>query len=392
MTQFNRNLSGIVPPMLLLDVARRNPDSEFAINYLQTLVETQKLWTSSAARKGQIHRFKMDEDIIRRFRLGEITLAQAARQVYDAQNKQRRPGVRARFEDDAAHKDAVINACYEYLGIIRDYYWKVHGRNSIDANGMLMKAICHYGKDYLNAFWDSEYMTMGDGDGVLFATFVLLNVIAHEMAHGVTEHAVPGGIDYWGMAGATNEFLSDVGGANVESWHEGVNAKNYHWLIGKGLWVPAPAGSKAVRRALRDMLNPGTAYNDPRLGKDPQPAHMDQYWKGSGDNGGVHINSGILNRMYALFARSIEGETWEETIGKADRIFYAARPNFGNRPSFYQVVYWATEACAIYSGAEEKTLRDKLTAAAAAVGLKGSKVAVDDITPVAADDDLIVVE
>jgi Zn-dependent metalloprotease len=66
------------------------------------------------------------------------------------------------------------------------------------------------------------------------------------------------------------------------------------------------------------MKEPGTAYDDPQLGKDPQPGHMDHYVKTGRDNGGVHINSGIPNRAFYLAAAEIGGNTWE----KAGKIWY----------------------------------------------------------------------
>lgn len=360
----NRHTDGIIPGGMLLRLARRNPSLP---GLSRTIGRTHDLWLGSDARTSQLFRFINNGGKGDRF-------------LYDAQNGSSRPGVLARGEGDAATGDIVIDNGYDFHGIIRDYHMAVHGRNSIDANGMALKGICHFEDAYNNAFWDGTYMTYGDGDKIIFLTFMLLNVAAHEMGHGITEYAVPGGIDYYGMGGAINEHLSDVDGCSVESWHLKQAAAAYHWLIGNGLWVPAPAGSTAVRRALRDMLNPGTAYNDPRLGKDRQPGHMKDYVRTSSDNGGVHINSGIPNRMFALFARSLEGNTWDDTTGKAAKIWYAARPNLGNKPSFGQLAYWALEACARFPG-EEKVLRAKLQTAIDGVGVKADKKAIDTLTP-----------
>ena len=73
-------------------------------------------------------------------------------------------------------------------------------------------------------------------------------------------------------------------------------------------------------RGLRDMAAPGTAYDDPRLGQDPQPDHMDGYVETTDDNGGVHINSGIPNRAFHLAAVAIGGTSLEG----AGQIWYAA--------------------------------------------------------------------
>jgi Zn-dependent metalloprotease len=66
-------------------------------------------------------------------------------------------------------------------------------------------------------------------------------------------------------------------------------------LIGEGIWAKGIHG-----KALRSMKAPGTAYDDPRIGRDPQPAHMDGYVDTDDDNGGVHINSGIPNHAFYL--------------------------------------------------------------------------------------------
>jgi len=80
------------------------------------------------------------------------------------------------------------------------------------------------------------------------------------------------------------------------------------WLIGAGLFTTAVTGV-----ALRSMKDPGSAYNDPQIGKDPQPKNMANYLDITEDNGGVHINSGIPNYAFYLAATSIGGNAWEKT-------------------------------------------------------------------------------
>jgi Zn-dependent metalloprotease len=66
------------------------------------------------------------------------------------------------------------------------------------------------------------------------------------------------------------------------------------------------------------MKDPGSAYDDPVLGKDPQPGHMNDYVQTSDDNGGVHLNSGIPNRAFYELAMRLKGCAWE----KAGHIWY----------------------------------------------------------------------
>lgn len=375
MNKFNRNLDGFVPSVLLRDVAARTELLAPAL----TIPFTQKLWLASPARRSELHRFLNSN-------------GKSRKEIYDAEHNESLPGKRARFEEDAVSSDKLVNNSFDFFLGIDKYYREVHGRNSYDANGATWKGVVHFGVDYDNAYWNSSEMVAGDGDGKIFSTFVDFNVWAHELGHAVTEYAVPGGIEYYGQSGAINEHLSDVSASNAESWNFGkVLPSQFHWLIGKSIFVPLSdtKGGKYWRKALRDMHFPGTAYNDPELGKDRQPADMDHYVKTSSDNGGVHTNSGIPNRLYCLFALGIEqaglGNDWNGTFGRAARIWYAARPNLGNRPSFAQLAYWTREACAVETDAETKC-REVLDAALAAVKVKPNKKAVDDLTPVATDE------
>src|SRR5207253_1407308 len=116
-----------------------------------------------------------------------------------------------------------------------------------------------------------------------------------------------------GQSGALNESMSDVFGSLVKQMAAGQTADKADWLIGAGLLMPSVSGV-----ALRSMKDPGTAYNDPQLGQDPQPANMANYLDTTDDNGGVHINSGIPNHAFFLTATKIGGFAWE----KAGRIWY----------------------------------------------------------------------
>src|SRR5262249_49533152 len=147
-----------------------------------------------------------------------------------------------------------------------------------------------------NAFWDGRQMIYGDGDGQQFLSFTRsVDVIGHEMTHGVTQHEA--GLIYWGQTGALNESLSDVFGSMVKQYVNNQTADQADWLIGQGLFTPLVKGV-----AIRSLKAPGTAYGvpvpDPVLGKDDQPSHMSNYNHTLQDNGGVHINSGIPNNAF----------------------------------------------------------------------------------------------
>lgn len=289
-------------------------------------------------------------------------------EIYDAKGKNERPGEKARFEGEKPAGDKEVDSCYEFSMQIRKFYKDVFARNSIDGKGMKMVSTVNFSKEFSNAFWDGVQVTYGrPGSSSPFRTFVLLDIAAHEVTHGVTEKDT--NLKYYGQAGALNESLSDVYGALIVQHSKHQAAMQASWLSGEGIWKKGIKG-----RALRDMLNPGTAYDDPAVGKDPQPAHMKDYVKTSGDNGGVHYNSGIPNKAFATFARSIGGYAWEEP----GQIWYKARALAGQNPSFAQFAYHTVEA-AKELGYEKDVV--KLRNAWKGVGVTPSASATDKDTP-----------
>lgn len=223
----------------------------------------------------------------------------AVRQVYDCQNTWEQRVKLVRGEGDGVTGDEDTNIVYDYAGKVRSYFKEVLNRDSIDNLGMDLILNVHFGTDYMNAFWDGDEMTFGDGDGQIFVSFAKsLDVVAHELAHGVTQFTA--NLIYQGQSGALNEHFSDVFGTAITQYANGETAHTADWLIGDEIMGPELYGE-----ALRSMKEPGTAYDNPLLGKDPQPSHMKDYYDGSEDNGGVHINSGIFNKVFYLVAMAI---------------------------------------------------------------------------------------
>ncbi len=254
----------------------------------------------------------------RREVLGELRFATPAgvkrRTIYDARSGYELPGLLVRGEGDPSSKDTAVNEAYKGSGRTYDFYWEVFGRNSIDANGMRLDSTVHYGEQYDNAFWNGAQMVYGDGDGEFFNRFTkAIDVIGHELTHGVTESE--GKLAYQGQPGALNESFSDVFGMLVKHYTLNCKAKDGPWIIGEGLFTPRVQGV-----GIRSMEAPGTAYDDPVLGKDPQPAHMRKIYRGADDNGGVHINSGIPNHAFYTAAMTLGGYAWK----KVGTIWYTA--------------------------------------------------------------------
>ena len=236
------------------------------------------------------------------------------RTIYDADHGFGLPGRAVRGEGDDASGDVSVDEAYDALGATYQYFLSVHGRDSIDGRGLPLEATVHYRRAFNNAFWNGRQMVFGDGDGEIFDRFTSsLDIIGHELTHGVTQHEA--GLLYLGQSGALNEHMSDVFGSLVKQFSLNQTAKKADWLIGSGLWAQ---GVKGV--ALRSMKAPGTAYDDPRIGKDPQPAHMRDYVTTLEDNGGVHINSGIPNHAFYLASIAFGGKAWV----KAGKVWYHA--------------------------------------------------------------------
>jgi Zn-dependent metalloprotease len=238
------------------------------------------------------------------------------RSIHDTDHTRNLPGPSVREEGDPPTGDADADRVYDGFGATWDLYFDVYGRNSYDDAGATLTGTVHFDTDYNNAFWDGSQMVFGDGDGVLFISFTsAVDVTGHELTHAVTSHESD--LVYRDQSGALNESLSDVFGSLVKQRAASPQqtADQADWLIGAGILGPDINGV-----ALRSMKAPGTAYDDPVLGKDPQPAHMDDFVDTSDDNGGVHINSGIPNHAIFRFATALGGFAWEQ----AGKVWYDA--------------------------------------------------------------------
>lgn len=240
------------------------------------------------------------------------------RVIYSADNTSGLPGRVVRQEGGPPTNDPAADEAYDGAGATFDLYWDVYQRNSIDGNGMRLDSTVHYQKGYDNAFWNGQQMVYGDGDEDLPAAQRLFNrftiaidVIGHELTHGVTQNT--GNLVYFNQPGALNESFSDVFGSLVKQKAKAQPAQTADWIIGEGLFTANVNGV-----GIRSMKAPGTAYNDPVLGKDPQPGHMQNYVNTTDDNGGVHINSGIPNHAFYLIAVELGGYAWE----KAGQIWF----------------------------------------------------------------------
>ncbi|MFE6776233.1 M4 family metallopeptidase [Streptomyces sp. NPDC057702] len=186
---------------------------------------------------------------------------------------------------------------------VYDYFHDKHGRNSLDGHGMTIDSlvgVADYSGGYVNAFWDGDKMVYGIGDQEFRPLSAALDVVGHEMTHGVIQHTA--NLVYAGQSGALNEAIADYFGNAVEADAYDIPVSDPDsGLLGERL-----CRTKGPREcALRD-LNDGRTTTGSYLGV------------GFGtDNGGVHLNSTIFG-----------GALWDvrEELGAAltDRIVYRA--------------------------------------------------------------------
>ena len=293
---------GVIPPHILDRVAQHKGDS--GDDARTTLEQMRELATERAQTF-----VPAIEPVVE----SEALTPKKRCNVYDAQHGRHLPGKLTMSEHKSRSSDVEVTEAYDGSGATFDFYAQVFKRISIDGRGMRLDSTVHYSVRFDNAMWNGRQMVYGDGDGRLFRRFTAsLDVIGHELTHGVTQYAAA--LAYSGQTGALNEHISDAFGIMVKQFTLGQSSRESDWLIGAELFTASVKG-----KAVRSMAAPGTAYDDPVLGHDPQPAHMRGYVETNDDNGGVHINSGILNHAFYLAAISLGGNSWE-VLG---RIWYA---------------------------------------------------------------------
>lgn len=235
------------------------------------------------------------------------------RSVFTAGGQTFLPGKLLRDEDDPPTSDPLADECYDSIGVALQFFKTVFGRDSIDGRGMRVDASVHYGYGFANAMWTGEQMIVGDGDGHSVRDLAgSLGIIAHEFAHGISQHLVKGGLGVVqvpgapptlkGEAGALNESFSDVMASMVKQWHAGQDVHAADWLLGEDILAPR------VGKAIRSLKDPGNTkltwkfddqIKDYRRFKPTQEAHT---------------ASGIANHAFYQAATQLGGHSWE-TLG-----------------------------------------------------------------------------
>ncbi len=197
--------------------------------------------------------------------------------------------------------DPVSVSAHANMGKSYQYYKDIHSRNSIDNAGMTIYAIIHVtdgNQSFANAFWNGQFLVFGDGGSYFKPLAGALDVVGHELTHGIVTYS--GELEYKNQSGALNEAIADWGGVMVDK-------KN--WLVGED----ANLNGSIIKH--RDMSNP---HNGEQQGQQNwQPAKMSEFQTMpiTSDNGGVHMNSGIINKATYLIGTAIGKD-------KLEKIYY----------------------------------------------------------------------
>ena len=242
-------------------------------------------------------------------------------------------------------------SAHHHAGETYEYFLNTHNRNSINGQGGTIISICNVtnedGSSMENAFWNGQAMFYGNGGNIFSPLAGALDVGAHEMAHGVVQNTC--NLEYQGESGALNESMADIAGCMVD---------RDDWFLGEDVIINTnfyPTGN------LRDMSNPhngGTSLNDPSY----QPAHVNEQYHGNEDNGGVHINSGIMNFAFFKMASDVGKD-------KAELIYYKSMTDYLVKSSQFvdARVAFVQASTDIYGATSAET--DAVKNAFAAVGI-----------------------
>ncbi len=188
--------------------------------------------------------------------------------------------------DNGARDNAALDAHWGAM-MTYDYFFDVHGRNSIDNNGGVLQSFVHYGNNFENAFWDGTRMTYGDGNST-FNALTSIDIVAHEIGHGLCENSAE--VIYNNdEQGAINEALSDIWGACIENF---ATTNKQTWLMFEDITISNPQFE-------RSFVNPNSS-------RFPQPdTYLGDHW---GDlNNDPHINSGVMNHWFFLLSEGGSG-------------------------------------------------------------------------------------
>lgn len=252
--------------------------------------------------------------------------------IYDADNKKEIPG--EPIGDPTSSPDqSVIEANGGIRRTLR--LFESFGRRSIDGAGSPLAAVVNYGRNFSNAIWTGEEVILGDGDDRFTARFTTLDIVAHEISHGVVQNTAK--LEYRRQSGALNESFSDVFGVLVRLKKEDrAELRDEDWVVGRGIFRVSNSFDRTF--GIRSMKFPGTAYeNHAVFGDDRQVGAMSDFVDTSDDNGGVHFNSGIPNRAFVLATETMIRESGCRAWEDPGQIWYESLLKLNSKSNFEDI-------------------------------------------------------
>jgi len=212
-----------------------------------------------------------------------------------------------RFSPFWGHSDRTQISAARALNHAQQYFHDVHGRESFDDANAFARADVHFGNGLANAFWfgDQPALAFGDGDGINAGSMAVMDIVGHELTHAVIDHTAD--LVYFGESGALNESFADIFGSLIEFHAQPAGTASYpaatdghdDWLIGEDCWMDGTA--------LRDLRHPSSTATLAEGYQQPSRYRGTHWFEGTGDNGGIHINSGVQNFFFYLLCEGGTG-------------------------------------------------------------------------------------
>jgi zinc metalloprotease ZmpA len=195
---------------------------------------------------------------------------------------------------------AAVDAAYGFAKTW-DFYKEKFGRLGIAGDGKGAFGAVHYLQNYSNAFWSNDCfcMAFGDGDGVKIKPLVAIDIMGHEMTHGVT--STTAGLIYAAESGGLNEATSDILGTMVE-YFAGNPSQPPNYLIGEAIYMPVAGNPPALRSMFKPSMD---GISDDCYPDGSDPLYLQFFsWTGTYAGGGkdMHYTSGVGNHFFYLLA------------------------------------------------------------------------------------------
>lgn len=236
---------------------------------------------------------------------------QNAQNVYSARGTEDLPGkLVADVEKQAtSSSNPSVKPCWQNTQIAIQFYEQLFGINLQRYLGGQVESSVDYSENYDNAFFNGEQMVYGSGDGTFFKDFCHdLSVVAHELGHAVVDSTVA--LVYEGQSGALNESYADVFAVALQQKQRG----KPHDELNQSDWVIGEVCVVGEGAALRSFTEVPARQPEHPLGADELPRHMKQVYVGSDDNGGVHLNSTIVNHAFYQLCQRSKLNSWESPL------------------------------------------------------------------------------